>query len=588
MQDQAAQQVSKALKEANNVMVTVRNSPSVDELTAAVALTLMLNHMNKHATTVFSGLVPSTIEFLQPEMAIETNTDSLRDFIISLDKSKADKLRYKVEDNVVRIFITPYKTSISEQDLEFSQGDFNVDVVIALGVVGREDFDQAVTSHGRILHDATVVGVTNQQTVSQIGAINWHDPQASSISEMIASISEGLGPNVLDGQIATALMTGIVAETDRFRNNKTTPRVLSLSSLLMASGANQQLIAEQLEQTPPVNPLVPEDESAKDPNGMLAIEHAEMREDEVQNIHIDDHGNLDIKKSYAPGPGISPPQEITSAPVGNSSLGSDFGVPEPETPMSQQLSPPPPLVSEPEPEASEVPPREYISEPAKTAEADKEPSGGGVTTGLFSNQTETKEPSSSLDPSSVNEKTLEHRHKVINPIEHSEPEKTEKLEGISASLPGGQPPKTVREMISPGAPKNVEPTATPVVDNQTLTELEKVVEGTANTNLSTGTNLEDYTGSIRTPAAPEKVDTETEEDKVAELIANKVEEAKEAPKKEPEPKAEPPKIPEPPKIVSPNSAPSVPPPIVPQDPTQPQFYEADGSKSEASLKPTDK
>jgi hypothetical protein len=163
MQNPNADQVVKILKDSNNVLVTVKNNPSVDELTAAIGLTLILNHMNKHAITVFSGRVPSTLEFLQPEMAIDNTTDSLRDFIIALDKSKADKLRYKVEDNVVRIFITPYKTSISERDLEFSQGDFNVDAVVALGVVTKEDFDQAVTAHGRILHDAVVVALTKHE-----------------------------------------------------------------------------------------------------------------------------------------------------------------------------------------------------------------------------------------------------------------------------------------------------------------------------------------------------------------------------------------------------------------------------------------
>src|SRR5580692_3524546 len=132
--DNPKQQVIERLKQANNVLVTVRSNPSVDQLAACIGLTLMLNKIGKHATAVFSGEIPSTIEFLKPEATLEKNTDSLRDFIIALDKSKADKLRYKVEDNVVRIFITPYKTSIGQEDLEFSEGDFNVDVVIALGV----------------------------------------------------------------------------------------------------------------------------------------------------------------------------------------------------------------------------------------------------------------------------------------------------------------------------------------------------------------------------------------------------------------------------------------------------------------------
>src|SRR5580700_7122960 len=147
-------------------------------------MTLALNKMKKHATAVFSGAVPSIIEFLQPEKTLEKNTDSLRDFIIALDKSKADKLRYKVEDKFVKIFITPYRTSISEKDLQFSEGDFNVDVVLALGVHRQTDLDQAITAHGRILHDATVVSINTQPNV-ELGSMNLLEPKASSLSEIM-------------------------------------------------------------------------------------------------------------------------------------------------------------------------------------------------------------------------------------------------------------------------------------------------------------------------------------------------------------------------------------------------------------------
>src|SRR3954470_24245609 len=121
------QQLLERLKTANNILVTVSANPSVDQLASCIGLTLLLNKTGKHATAVFSGKVPSTIEFLQPEKTISKSADALRDFIISLDKAKADKLRYKVEDQFVRIYITPYKTNISEKDLVFREGDFNVE-----------------------------------------------------------------------------------------------------------------------------------------------------------------------------------------------------------------------------------------------------------------------------------------------------------------------------------------------------------------------------------------------------------------------------------------------------------------------------
>lgn len=274
------QQVVEHLKQANNVLVTVKTNPNVDELAAAIGLTLMLNKLEKHTTAVFSGEVPSTLEFLKPEETIETNTDSLRDFIVSLDKSKADKLRYKVEENVVKIFITPYRTSITEEDLEFTQGDFNVDVIVALGVTQREEIDQAITMHGRILHDATVITVTAGQDATELGQINWQEPAASSLSEMLVSISEAFQGGLIDEQIATAFLTGIVSETERFSNTKTTPKVMTMSAQLMAAGANQQLIANELEkavevdvQNPPALAEEPAPEAVAGNDGSLTINH---------------------------------------------------------------------------------------------------------------------------------------------------------------------------------------------------------------------------------------------------------------------------------------------------------------------------
>lgn len=244
--DEQKQKLIERIAGAQNILVTVSSNPSVDQLSAAIGLTLVLNKMDKHGTAVFSGTVPSTLEFLKPEETLEKNTDSLRDFIIALDKSKADKLRYKVEDEVVRIFITPYKTSLSEKDLQFSQGDFNVDVVVCLGVTEQQDLDTAITAHGRILHDATVVSISTTGQGS-LGSINWVDPAASSLSEMMVSLADSLDKKAMNNQVATALLTGIVASTERFRNDKTTPKTMSAAAALMAAGANQQLIATELE-----------------------------------------------------------------------------------------------------------------------------------------------------------------------------------------------------------------------------------------------------------------------------------------------------------------------------------------------------
>lgn len=284
-QQSAKQQVVEKIKAANHILITVSKDPTVDQLAACIGMTLMLNKMDKHATAVFSGHVPSTIEFLKPEETINPTTDSLRDFIISLDKNKADKLRYKVENDVVRIFITPYRTAINQADLVFTQGDFNVEAVIALGITNREQIDNAIAMHGRILHDATVITVNPGQTTTDVGQINWNEQGASSLSEMLMSVSEAFGSGLIDNQIATAFLTGIVAETDRFANDKTSPKVMTMSAQLMAAGANQQLIADKLEEADEISqaPLKidrgeatpPTDKQSEEDKSTLKVNHGE-------------------------------------------------------------------------------------------------------------------------------------------------------------------------------------------------------------------------------------------------------------------------------------------------------------------------
>lgn len=246
----AKKQITDKVRDVDTVLVAVNANPSVDELSAALGLTLALNKLGKHATAVFSGEVPMAIEFLEPGKTFENTVDSLRDFIIALDKEKADHLRYKVEGEMVKIFITPYQTTINETDLEFSQGDYNVELVLAIGVSNHEDLDRALSDHGRILHDATVAGISVGTDSSDIGSINLSDKEAGSYSEVVADLVTKLrgDKDLLDEQIATAFLTGIVAATDRFSNERTSSRAMTLSAQLMAAGANQQLIATKLEE----------------------------------------------------------------------------------------------------------------------------------------------------------------------------------------------------------------------------------------------------------------------------------------------------------------------------------------------------
>ncbi len=239
-------EVVQKIGESHNVLVALSSDPSVDEMAAAIGISLYLDKLGKRATAIYSGATPNALQFLKPEETFETSVDTLQDFVIALNKEKADHLRYKLDGDYVKIYITPYKTKIAENDLEFSYGDYNVDLVLALDVANGVDLDSALREHGRIMHDAVIVNITTGNP-GKLGEIEWSDKSASSVSEMIAKLLYSIKGDVkIEKEEATAFLTGIVAATNRFSNSKTTPETMKLSSRLMESGANQQLVSKNI------------------------------------------------------------------------------------------------------------------------------------------------------------------------------------------------------------------------------------------------------------------------------------------------------------------------------------------------------
>lgn len=243
--DPTLKKVLDKIADAESVLVALSNDPTVDEIAAAMGLSMVLDLAGKHVTAIYSGKTPNVLQFLKPEERFETGTESLQDFVIALNKDKADHLRYKIDGDFVKVYVTPYKTTISGDDIEFSRGDYNVDLVISLNVPAATEFDAALKEHGRIMHDASSVNITNG-AAGKFGDVEWVDEKASSISEMVAKLAFGLGVQ-LDAATATALLTGLVAATDRFKNPATTPDAMVLAAKLMGAGADQQLVVQNVQ-----------------------------------------------------------------------------------------------------------------------------------------------------------------------------------------------------------------------------------------------------------------------------------------------------------------------------------------------------
>ena len=87
------------------------------------------------------------------------------------------------------------------------------------------------------------------------GQLNIIDIKSTSISEIIYDLILQIDSRLLDDQIATYLLTGMIEKTNSFKTSNITPHSLQIASELIAAGAQRENIIQNLYQTKSVNTI---------------------------------------------------------------------------------------------------------------------------------------------------------------------------------------------------------------------------------------------------------------------------------------------------------------------------------------------
>lgn len=246
------QQAVELCNRSSNILICLPKDPSSDAIAAGLGLFLSLEKLNKRARIVCSEFaMPSNHGFLPKSDAIEKDLSNIRQFIVSVDVSKAavEELSYTIEGSKLNIYITPRNGFYEAHDVTTSAGSFAYDAVIVVDAADLEMLGPLATNNAEFFYRTPVLNIDHHSSNTQYGAINLVDMTATSTSEIIFELVRGLGFNVLDEQVATTLLTGIISKTKSFQTPTVTPRSLAIASHLIASGARREEIIENLYQS---------------------------------------------------------------------------------------------------------------------------------------------------------------------------------------------------------------------------------------------------------------------------------------------------------------------------------------------------
>lgn len=251
------QQIYELIEKHNNILLLLPLALNGDALGSGLALGSVLKKLGKNVTLCSAGQIPTQFNFLSNIAAVEKNIKVTRDFVISVNTKEypVKELRYETNDDLLNIYLTPKINNLDSKAINFKQGIFNYDLIITLDLADLEELGAVYEENTELFFEAPIINIDHHSSNEQFGEVNLVEITAASTSEVVYDLIEEWGKDLLDEQMATQLLTGIIAATNSFQKNNTTPHSFSVAASLISKKANHQEIVRYLYKTKPLEIL---------------------------------------------------------------------------------------------------------------------------------------------------------------------------------------------------------------------------------------------------------------------------------------------------------------------------------------------
>ena len=251
------EQIFNQIKKSETILVCVGKDPNGDTLGSALGFYSALKKMGKKVDIVSPTAILEKYLFMPSSDIITHKIEGTRDYILSVnvEKDKLQQLRYEVQNNKLKIFVTASAGDLKESDIALESSKFRYDLIMVFGLQDLENLGNIYDENPELFYETLVVNIDHNPSNEYFGKINLVDVTSSSTAEIVFNLISEFKENLLDEQIATNLLTGIIYGTDSFQNKNTTPKAFLAAASLVAEGANKQNIIRYLYKTKSISTL---------------------------------------------------------------------------------------------------------------------------------------------------------------------------------------------------------------------------------------------------------------------------------------------------------------------------------------------
>lgn len=244
------EQIYNQIEKSKNILLVFPSNWEADNVSASLALFLFLKKEGKNVSISASknNRALKSYSFLPGSNQIHENLDHVRKFIVSLDisQTKVSQIKYVVEKNQLNFIVSPENGWFESKDVSSRAGDFRYDLIISVGANDLESLGEIYDENIEFFYKTPLINLSCQAANEEFGQINHVDINSSTVCELTYNLIKKKKENLIDENIATNLLAGIILQTKNFKSGKLTPETLIAVSKLIRLGARREEIIKQL------------------------------------------------------------------------------------------------------------------------------------------------------------------------------------------------------------------------------------------------------------------------------------------------------------------------------------------------------
>lgn len=252
-----SQQLFNLIEKSNNILITFPIDWNGDAISSSLALFLYLKKIGKNVEIGAEKMkndgnfrIPlESFKFLPAFSEIKNSLDNLMKFVVSVDltNTKVSQIKYTIEENQLNFIISPKDGFFTNKDIKSSAGGFKYDLIITINCNDLESLGRIYDSNIDFFYKTTIVNIDHSPENEEFGQLNIIDLNAVSVTEIIFNLfNDNNEIKLIDEEIATCLLTGIIFKTKSFKTPNLTPRTLNITSKLIEMGAKREEIVSNL------------------------------------------------------------------------------------------------------------------------------------------------------------------------------------------------------------------------------------------------------------------------------------------------------------------------------------------------------